>query len=81
MKNQTNINGVVLDERIAYTLQKLQDGGASAIASGLDKVIGYLLEEAADCDNPKDTVNMLFTLHYARTELLALVPNEEGGKA
>lgn len=78
--NDTNINGVILNDTISKKLCFLQEGYASAIASGLDNAIGYLLEKAgSECDNPKVLINILATLHNARTELLGLIPDKEGG--
>lgn len=78
--NVTNINGVVLNERISENLVKLQDGYASVLASGLNDVIGFLLENRVSFDgDSKEILNVLETLYYARTELMALVPQKEDG--
>ena len=79
--NTTTINGVVLNERISQKLSFLQKGYAAAIASGLDDAIGYLLEEIGnECTNPQKLINVLSTLHNAKTELLNLLPlKQEGG--
>ncbi len=78
--NDTNINGVILNDTISKKLSFLQGGYASAIASDLDNAIGYLLEKnGMECDNAKELINILATLHNARTELLGLIPDKEGG--
>lgn len=78
--NTTTINGVVLNDTISKKLSFLQEGYASAIASGLDNAIGYLLEKnGMECDNAKELINILATLHNARIELLGLIPGKEGG--
>lgn len=78
----TNINGVILNERISQKLCFLQEGYATAIAYGLDNAIGYILEEAgSECNKPKVLIEVLATLHNAKTELLSLLPlKEEGGE-
>lgn len=78
--NTTTINGVILNDAISKKLCFLQEGYASAIASGLDNAIGYLLGKAGlECDNHQELINILATLHNARTELLGLIPDKEGG--
>lgn len=76
----TVINGVMMDEHIARNLAFLQKGYGVAIADGLDVAIGYLLEIAGtECDNPRQLLNILSTLHNARTGLLGIMPDKEGG--
>lgn len=76
----TTINGVTMDERIAQNLAFLQIGYGVAIAEGLDVAIGYLLEVVGiECDDPKKLLDVLSTLHNARTLLLGIIPEEKGG--
>lgn len=72
------VNGVVLNERISNKLANLQDGYAAAIISGLDEAFGFLLEntESLSCSS-KELLNILSTLHNAKMELLALIPQKE----
>lgn len=77
---ETTVNGVMLNERISKKLASLQYGYAKSIADGLDDAIGYILEEiGCEYKNPKALVETLTTLHNARTELLGLIPDKEGG--
>ncbi len=77
----TTINGVVLNERISKKLAFLQTGYAESIANELDDAIGYLLEEiGCEYRDPKALIATLTTLHNARTELLGLIPDKEGGE-
>lgn len=77
-----NINGIVLTDSIAQKISFLQSGYSKAIVEGLDNAIGYLLENSVCCNlNPKDLLNVLSTLHNARTELLGLIPGEQEGGA
>lgn len=71
----TKVNGIVLSEKVAEKLSFLQQGYAQAIASGLDNTIGFLLEECNQGSlDPQNLINVLGTLHNARTELLGLIP-------
>lgn len=78
--NTTKVNGVVLNDKISKNLSILQDNYAHALASGLDDAIGFLLEDSSSSNSePKALINVLCTLHNARTEFLNLIPEEEGG--
>lgn len=74
------VNGVVLTERISGNLYKLQDGYAGALAHGLDEAIGFLLENRSMIiGDSNEFLNVLETLHNARTEFLGLIPQGEKG--
>lgn len=77
MSSHTTINGVVLTDRIAFNLRRLQSGDATLIADALDNAIAYLLEDADGCSNPGQLLSVLASLHTARTELLDLMPGKE----
>lgn len=77
--NATTINGIILDERITQSIISLQGDYGKAIARGLDDAIGYLLEVVGlECNDPRKLLNILSTLHNARTELLGIIPEQEG---
>lgn len=74
------LNGIILDDSIAKRLSYLQGGYADAIARGLDDAIGFILENIDSSDlEPRKLINVIGSLHNARTEFLGLIPNEEGG--
>lgn len=76
----TKVNGAVLNDKISKNLCILQGDYARALASGLDDAIGFLLEESNQgCSDPQNLINVLGTLHNARTELLGLIPEETKG--
>lgn len=76
------MNGIIIDESIAKRLSSLQGGYADAIARGLDDAIGFILEniEGSGLD-PRKLINVLGSLHNARTELMGLIPEEKKGGA
>ena len=52
----------------------------TALAELLDDSIGFLLEYSGYFyDNSKTFLDILATLHNARTEFLGLIPNQKGG--
>lgn len=79
MKNVT-VNEIVLNESISKNLLSLQKFRAASLAELLDDSIGFLLENN-NCffDKPQAFLDVLATLHDARTEFLGLIPNEKGG--
>lgn len=78
--NATKVNEVVLNDKISKNLSSLQRGYAQALASGLDDAIGFLLEESnTGSFDPQNLINVLGTLHNARTEFLGLIPEEVKG--
>lgn len=78
--NVTKVNEIVLTDKVSKSLSLLQRGYAQALASGLDDAIGFLLEESNQgCSAPQNLINVLGTLHNARTELLGLIPEETKG--
>lgn len=79
MKNVT-VNEIVLNESISKNLLGLQKSRAASLAELLDDSIGFLLENNHYFfDKPQAFLEVLATLHDARTEFLGLIPNEEGG--
>lgn len=78
----STLNGIILDDSITKRLSSLQQGYADAIVSGLDYAIGFILENVDSSDlDPKKLINVLGSLHNARTELLGLIPDvKKGGK-
>ena len=73
-------NGIVLDDSISNCLLKLQNNRAASLAELLDDSIGFLLEYSGYFyDNSKTFLDILATLHNARTEFLGLIPNQKGG--
>ncbi len=78
--NATKVNEIVLTDKVSKSLSLLQRGYAQALASGLDDAIGFLLEESNQgCSDPRNLINVLGTLHNARTEFLGLIPEETKG--
>jgi hypothetical protein len=76
----TKVNEIVLSEKVSKNLAFLQQGYAQALASGLDDAIGFLLEESNQgSSDPRNLINVLGTLHNARTGLLGLIPEETKG--
>ena len=67
--DNTTVNGIVLNDSISNCLLKLQNNRAASLAELLDDSIGFLLE----------FLDVLATLHNARTEFLGLIPNQKGG--
>ena len=60
--------------------RKLHNNRASALAELLDDSFGFLLEYSGYFyDNAKTFLDVLVTLHNARTEFLGLIPNQKGG--
>lgn len=71
---------IVLDDSISNCLLKLQNNRAASLAELLDDSIGFLLEYSGYFyDNSKTFLDILATLHNARTEFLGLIPNQKGG--
>ena len=78
--DNTTVNGIVLDDSISNCLLKLQNNRAASLAELLDDSIGFLLEYSGYFyDNSKTFLDILATLHNARTEFLGLIPNQKGG--
>ena len=78
--NATKVNEIVLTDKVSKNLSVLQRGYAQALASGLDDAIGLLLEESNQGGfEPQNLINVLGTLHNARTELLGLIPEDTKG--
>lgn len=78
--NNTTVNGIVLNESISKKLLGLQKFRAVLLAELLDDSIGFLLENNSFFyERSKEFLDVLATLHNARTEFLGLIPNEEGG--
>lgn len=78
--NATKVNEIVLTDKVSKNLSVLQRGYAQALASGLDDAIGFLLEESNQGGfEPQNLINVLGTLHNARTELLGLIPEDTKG--
>ena len=78
--DNTTVNGIVLDDSISNCLLKLQNNRAASLAELLDDSIGFLLEYSGYFyDNSKTFLDVLATLHNARTEFLGLIPNQKGG--
>ncbi len=76
----TKVNEIVLSEKVSKNLAFLQQGYAQALASGLDDAIGFLLEESnMGSSDPRNLINVLGTLHNARTEFLSLIPEDMKG--
>ena len=74
--DNTTVNGIVLDDSISNCLLKLQNNRAASLAELLDDSIGFLLEYSGYFyDNSKTFLDVLATLHNARTEFLGLIPN------
>ena len=79
-RENTTVNGIVLDDSISNCLLKLQNNRAASLAELLDDSIGFLLEYSGYFyDNSKTFLDILATLHNARTEFLGLIPNQKGG--
>ena len=75
--DNTTVNGIVLDDSISNCLLKLQNNRAASLAELLDDSIGFLLEYSGYFyDNSKTFLDILATLHNARTEFLGLIPNQ-----
>lgn len=67
--DNTTVNGIVLDDSISNCLLKLQNNRAASLAELLDDSIGFLLEYSGYFyDNSKTFLDILATLHNARTE-------------
>ena len=78
--DNTTVNGIVLNDSISNCLLKLQNNRAASLAELLDDSIGFLLEYSGYFyDNSKTFLDVLATLHNARTEFLGLIPNQKGG--
>ena len=78
--DNTTVNGIVLDDSISNCLLKLQNNRAASLAELLDDSIGFLLEYSGYFyDNSKTFLDVLATLHNARTEFLGLIPKQKGG--
>ena len=78
--DNTTVNGIVLDDSISNCLLKLQNNRAASLAELLDDSIGFLLEYSGYFyDNSKTFLDVLATLHNARSEFLGLIPNQKGG--
>ena len=76
----TIVNGVIIDDTISKALIGLQEWYADALATGLDGAIGFLLENSNYLNgDDRELLNVLGTLHNAKTEILALVPHTEKG--
>lgn len=75
--DNTTVNGIVLNDSISNCLLKLQNNRAASLAELLDDSIGFLLEYSGYFyDNSKTFLDVLATLHNARTEFLGLIPNQ-----
>lgn len=81
MSGGTVINGVVLDEALSRRLKALQESRAEELAKLLEDGIGFLLENSLAFDGKAGSLlDILWTLHSVRTELLGLVPGWKGGE-
>ena len=80
VEQSLTVNGIVLNDSISNCLLKLQNNRAASLAELLDDSIGFLLEYSGYFyDNSKTFLDVLATLHNARTEFLGLIPNQKGG--
>lgn len=80
-ESNTTINGIVLNASISKCLSNLQKNRAKSLADLLDDSIGFLLEyNSYFYEDSKAFLDVLATLHNARTELLGLIPTEKGGE-